>query len=737
MFKKAQPIWPEGLRKEMNRQILFSSDFLLEELPKDGEALLLRIAGATFFRVFLNRRFVHHGPARAPHGYIRMDEVSLEGFLRRGVNTLTVESAGYNCPCFYGVAMPSFLQFEVEWQGRILVHTGPGGRKDAAEVHGRLMREREQRCLRYSYQRHFSEVYGFNSGGIKDPTFFLVSPEEEVLLTSAPHHAHFLARKLPIPDYSKKRPAKMKGPRSAGKMGAAGGNKNKRKTDLAQVRYILDAGNGLPGFPPTALRTQPLEILQDRLFTVEGLKGAELPVTVGTGEYLVLDMGRNFTGFIGSSMEVLEKSRVYLFFDEKLINGALWPETWETVNAVSYDLGQSQDFAHLSYEPYSFRFLICYVETGEIRLEDIYLREYAYPLERHPLGAAPEPATEDEELLRIYKAAKESFRQSTLDVFMDCPGRERAGWLCDSYFTAPAALHFTGNSLVEREMMEDFLRFGRMPKHEPVPGLPEGMIPMCYPADSPGGEFIPQWGMWFVLQLREYFGRNPQADPEEYRSLCLGLTNFYKKHENEDGLLENMPGWNFVDWSRANDWTEGVNYPTNMLYAEMLDFIGMRFGPVSFRLKASRLREKILEKSWDGEFFRDHARRNQKGDLITGGERSEACQYYSLAFGIAEEKWKGYAGFRERVLDGFGPEAAEAAEDPVPAELLVGKMLRLELLFRWGKYRRLIEEIRLLFGKQAKLTGTLWEHRGLRGSLNHGFGSYAGYLLYHSLKEID
>ncbi len=36
-------------------------------------------------------------------------------------------------------------------------------------------------------------------------------------------------------------------------------------------------------------------------------------------------------------------------------------------------------------------------------------------------------------LKAIYDAAVETFRQNALDVYMDCPTRERAGWLCDSF----------------------------------------------------------------------------------------------------------------------------------------------------------------------------------------------------------------------------------------------------------------------------------------------------------------
>ncbi|MHB8336004.1 MAG: alpha-L-rhamnosidase-related protein [Ignavibacteriaceae bacterium] len=41
---------------------------------------------------------------------------------------------------------------------------------------------------------------------------------------------------------------------------------------------------------------------------------------------------------------------------------------------------------------------------------------------------------DDDSLNEIYSAAVQTFRQNSVDIFADCPSRERGGWLCDSYF---------------------------------------------------------------------------------------------------------------------------------------------------------------------------------------------------------------------------------------------------------------------------------------------------------------
>ena len=92
-----------------------------------------------------------------------------------------------------------------------------------------------------------------------------------------------------------------------------------------------------------------------------------------------------------------------------------------------------------------------------------------------------------ERLNRLFAAGGETFRQNALDIFMDCPSRERAGWLCDSFFTARVAKDLCGDTRSRRISS----RTSSLPPKFAF--LPDGMLPMCYPADHNDGVFIPNW----------------------------------------------------------------------------------------------------------------------------------------------------------------------------------------------------------------------------------------------------
>ena len=287
-------------------------------------------------------------------------------------------------------------------------------------------------------------------------------------------------------------------------------------------------------------------------------------------------------------------------FDEILSGGDVDFKRLGCVNVVSYDL-EPGEYRLESIEPYTLRYLKLLCLEGQCRVEGVYLRQYA-----HPAIRAAQFTSSDERLNRLFAAGVSTFRQSALDIFMDCPSRECAGWLCDSFFTSRVAYDLTGQPRIEHNFFENF----RLPDHFRF--LPDGMLPMRYPADHNDGVYIPNWALWFVVELEEFAGRGgDRATIDALRPRIAKLFEFFQKYENEDGLLEKLPSWVFIEWSAANNFVQDVNYPSNMLYASALAAAGRVYGDRSLTDKAERIRAVIRRQSFDGRFFVDNAlRRN-------------------------------------------------------------------------------------------------------------------------------
>jgi len=712
-FESARAVWPRGLARRKNLFVGFRAVF---ERP-ERVPVILRIAGCSLYRIFLNGEFVGHGPARGPHDYYRVDEWTLAD-LQAGENVLAVEVAGYNVNSYYLLDEPSFLQAEVVAGGKVVASTAGEG----VQFEACVLDYRVRKVQRYSFQRTFVEYYRLDADSAgwrrdKNATFEKVECE-------AFSDKKYLPRGVAYPAFFQCRPVRrvMRGVVET----------DVPVEEVWRDRALTRVGPKFKGFTEEELEVIPsIELQKIKTVNSEKLGGPYQPkeaISLGDKSFEIFDLGVNLTGFVGARIKCEGRTRLYITFDEILSDGDVNFKRLRCVNAIGYEL-EPGTYEIESFEPYTMRYVKFLVVEGRCDITNIYLMEYANPDTQQAHFACS-----DDRLNRLFEAARQTFRQNAVDIFMDCPSRERAGWLCDSFFTARVAFDLSGDTKVERNFFENFL----LP--ERFKNIPGGMLPMCYPADHYDGRFIPNWAMWFVVELEEYLARS--GDREMVDALeprVMGLLDYFERFENEDGLLEKLESWVFVEWSRANDFVQDVSYPSNMLYAQVLTAAGRMYDKPELIEKAGRIRAVVREQSFDGEFFVDNAVRKD-GKLEVTNNHSEICQYYAFFFDVASPGTHGQ--LRDKLMEQFGPQRQRTRAYPQvwPANSFVGNYLRLELLSRYGRVRQLKEELIYYFLHMAETTGTLWEHKGATGSCNHGFASHVAHCLYRDIlgvKRID
>jgi alpha-L-rhamnosidase len=712
-FLSAKPVWPAGKDKEMN----FITGFRTVVEPAD-KPILLRIAASTLYRTYINGQFHAWGPARGPHGYYRVDLWEITPYLQPGSNLVCVEVAGYNINSYWVLNQPSFLQAEITSGDTVLAATG----NSAGSFDALLLPQRIQKVQRYSYQRAFSEAYRLdvNSSAWREDVG--ASFEKTACAVSAPRQ--FIDRVVPYPAFNKRQPEHI----------SLGGDLERVSVENPyKDRSLTGIGPALRGFPESELELIPSIKLQE--IRNVGARRLDLdynafnPIRLKGYEFRILDFGTDLTGFVGTRVKAKTSTTLHITFDEILSNEDVNFLRTDCVNVITYLL-QPGVYNLESFEPYTLRYLKLMVLEGDCEVDGIFLREYAAP---NVWKAHFESS--DEGLNTLFAAGRETYRQNAVDLFTDCPSRERAGWLCDSYFTAQTALMLSGDAKVETAFLQNF----QLPAS--FPHLPPGMLPDCYPSDHDDGNFIPNWALWFVLQVEQYLQRGGNRElVDALRPRISSLFDYFAPFQNSSGLLEKLPGWVFVEWSKANDYVQDVNYPTNMLYAAALASAGRVYGVPALIRQADAINGTIREQSFDGEFFVDNAVR-ENGELKRTVNRTETCQYYAFYLGTATPE--SYPDLWKRLLTGFGPQRKDSDKFPniAPSNAFIGNILRLELLSLAGQTEQLLRESRSYFLYMADRTGTLWEDvSSARASLNHGFASHIVKTLYRDILgvyEID
>ena len=93
-FMEAVPVWAEGMSDVMNLTVEFRA-----VIEKKSE-VKLTCAAASVYNVYINGEFAAAGPARAAHGFYRVDSINIGDFLKNGENCVSVRVAGYNVNSF-------------------------------------------------------------------------------------------------------------------------------------------------------------------------------------------------------------------------------------------------------------------------------------------------------------------------------------------------------------------------------------------------------------------------------------------------------------------------------------------------------------------------------------------------------------------------------------------------------------------------------------------------------------
>lgn len=586
-----------------------------------------------------------------------------------GAKNITVIVAAYNAPCYACDMQPPFFGAEITANGKTVAET--------EDFKCQTFSARIKNVPRYSYQRGFTEVYDFTNAVKKEINAYKV--DAPVIIEGGEDRADYI-----IADFD-----------------------FIAKSDFTGFNKVNDVWwKDLPLYAPQA---GEFNVYND--FIAKTRAG-----------YSALDYSLTSlkTGFIRLTVNAQTEVKIFGVFDEILQNGEISFRRSGANDFICYTLPAGRHEV-TSAEPYAFKYLkLIYKGDAQIT-PGLITYENGFNSAVTVSG--------DERISAVMKAAEATFRHNAVDIFTDCPGRERAGWLCDSYFTAKAERLFTGENAIEKRFLQNFI-LGE------VPEIAKNMLPDCFPAQHPDAEYIPNWAMWFVIELYDYYLRTGDGETVvSAKNKVYGLVEFFEKYLNEYGLLENLDGWVFLEWSMSNDsaYVAGVNFPTNMLYALMLQTIDALYGDKRLGMRANEIRDKIYELAYNGEFYVDNALREGEKLMPCNEHISETCQYYALFTGMRADK-----EFARKIITEFGPlRCADTYEKIGKSNMFIGNYLRFLWLCDAGEYDRVLDECLAYFSSMAQTTGTLWENDTPSASCDHGFASCAAVIILRCLTGYE
>lgn len=717
---KASPIFLRGEKNNNNVQAGFSKSIVINK--EQATNMQIHVTACSFYRLYVNGTIVAHGPARAGYKYLRVDTVDISKYVNAGENIIAFEVTSHGDP--FGsysneiVCKPGLLAAAIVANGELIEQTDSSWR-------GIRLYHRVQRAERISHCRQNAEIYYLDDKYYKwrtDPT------ECCHIVECFPWEYSLIPRGMAMPTLEH--------------------DDHKYLTDYGSAYIDRTKNVELPWFEAAHslhysqleerpgkefLQTVEKEIAPDDTFYIEN--DGTVKALIHEEGYLNFDFIDNRMGFIGIEFECDQAGTVdivhlesYGYMDDKS-HLSLQPNPVTRLHVMK---GKT---SFVTMEPALFRYIKLYFRgTGTFHLKRLYSLDYSFP----DVGRGFFQCSDDD-VNRLYRAARRTLKLNTLDIFMDCPERERGGWLCDSLWTARAACQMMGDLTVERAFIENFMEVDA-----------DTMWKSFFPEVFPGNKLnqtqcvsITTWSFWLMLELCEYAKRSAdRAFIDKYAKRVEEFVNGSMTLIGQSGLIENLPCL-FIDWSFSNstEFCQPISTGANSLYAKMLCDLGELYGRKDWQEKGTAIRYLICGFLLENNGKRINSAQAMPDNLVydngalrSTGHSSEATQYLLLWSGLFDDltdeaEIKLAKKMIRRVIENMGQDSMYPPSPRVGgANLFIGLCIRLDMLAKYGKHEMLLKEIKKMYGFQLKEgPGTFWEDLDMVGTSRcHGFNAHVG-----------
>jgi len=226
------------------------------------------------------------------------------------------------------------------------------------------------------------------------------------------------------------------------------------------------------------------------------------------------------------------------------------PRNWAARFVVG-DLGEQEV---TFFDPVGLRYLAAHHPPG--LNVSLALEEAVYPRAE---GATFECA--DVRYTELWRSAARTVDLCSTDAFVDCPGREQRAWIADSY--VQMLVSYVTNP--DWRLIRHQLTLTSQSRH------PSGLLAAAAACDfARVGLTTPDYSLHWIRALAAYWRYS--GDERFVRDLLPVAEDIIERYERQrgpSGLLEDFPGWVFLDWAQVD--RDSVTSAHDALYAAALD----------------------------------------------------------------------------------------------------------------------------------------------------------------------
>ncbi len=189
----------------------------------------------------------------------------------------------------------------------------------------------------------------------------------------------------------------------------------------------------------------------------------------------------------------------------------------------------------------TYRYALLEITTGDdtLHITDFHGVFTAYPFEEKASFSSDDPL-----LKTIWETSWRTARLCAWETYMDCPYYEQLQYIGDSRIQALISLYVSGDDRLMRNALTQF-------SHSIDSS---GLTAAAYP--DRGRNIIPPFSLFWTLMVNDYYMlRDDTAYVFSFLDKIGGVLDWHRQYlDPVSGMLNNVPYWNFVDWSQQWPW---------------------------------------------------------------------------------------------------------------------------------------------------------------------------------------
>lgn len=299
---------------------------------------------------------------------------------------------------------------------------------------------------------------------------------------------------------------------------------------------------------------------------LDGGRLVDVAVQAGGEISFIIDMGELCTGFPVFLFDSQGGAELVITYSESLFTDGkklVRDDRAGTVIGCSDYL--SVDAGRRCFTPFcfrTFRFIGVSVKnvSGPFEIKEISVTSFMYPFE---LKASFSLSEDSGAISKIWDTGWRTARLCAHEHYEDCPYYEQLQYAGDTRIQALVSYALTGDGRLGLQAIRQF-DWSR---------LPEGITQSRYPASWV--QVIPQFSLFWIMMIDDYYWYS--GDRRLVLSMMPGIRavlDWFGRNRPENGLVSNLPYWNFVDWVPGwRNGAPGVNSSdiltiNSLLYAE-------------------------------------------------------------------------------------------------------------------------------------------------------------------------